>query len=207
VVAFFSVYQRRDRYYLRAKAAGYRARSAFKLLELAQRHRLFSRGDRVIDLGAWPGGWLQVAAQQVGPTGRVIGIDLQRVDPLPETNVQTVVGDIADAVAQQRVVELCGGRADVMLSDLAPKLTGVRDRDVARAQALVQCVLQFAASALRPGGKMVMKLFMSGELPPFVARLHTLFDDVRTTRPEATRKGSTEVYVIASRFRGAVPSS
>jgi 23S rRNA (uridine2552-2'-O)-methyltransferase len=198
------VYQRKDAYYTRAKAVGYRSRAAFKLQQLAQRARLFQRGDRVIDVGAWPGGWLQVAAQHVGPTGRVIGVDLQRIEPLPERNVVIVRGDLTAAEVQAQVQSLCDGKADVVLSDLAPKLSGIKARDEAQAQALADCVVSFAKQVLKPGGTLVVKLFMSGDLHGYLAQLRELFQEVKTTRPEATRKASAELYAIARGFRGNV---
>ena len=196
------MYQRKDAYYLRAKTAGYRSRAAFKLDELATRHRLFHRGDRVVDLGAWPGGWLQVAAQHVGPTGRVCGVDLRPIDPLPDTTVTSIVGDVAAESVQEQVAAAVGGHADVLLADLAPKLSGVRDRDAAQAEALAETALRFTVRILKPGGALVIKLFMSENLPRLTTRLRARFRDVRTTRPAATRKGSAEMYAIASGFGG-----
>ncbi len=196
-----SVYQRKDAFYTRAKAVGYRSRAAFKLQQLGQRGHLFRRGDCVVELGAWPGGWLQVAAAEVGPKGRVVGVDLQPIDPLPEANVITLVGDIDVVHTQERIIEACAGKADVLLSDLAPKLTGVRARDEAGTQALAECVLECVEHLLKPGGTLVVKLFMGTALRQYVARLRTMFRDVRLTRPEATRKGSAEIYAIASGHR------
>ena len=196
------MYQRKDAFYVRAKAAGYRSRAAFKLEQLTQRYHLFHRGDRVVDLGAWPGGWLQVVARHVGPSGIVVGVDLQPIDPLPEKNVRTLCGDVTAPDVQRCITDACGGKADVVLSDLAPKLTGVRARDDARAQALAEHTLELAAHILKPGGTLVIKLFMSDALPRYVARLRIVFGHVRTTRPDATRKGSDEMYTIASGFRG-----
>jgi len=196
------VYQRKDAFYTRAKAAGYRSRAAFKLLQLAQHTPLFRRGDHVLDLGAWPGGWLQVAADLVGPTGKVVGIDLQPINPLPQKHVTTQVGDIGDELTQQRIVEACEGRVDVILSDLAPKLSGVRARDEGRTEALALCALALGEEILRPGGKLVMKLFTGEAATRLVRELRARFDVVRTTRPEATRKGSPEIYAIATGFRG-----
>lgn len=198
------MYQRKDTFYTRAKAAGYRSRAAFKLQQLAQRGRLLRRGDCVVELGAWPGGWLQVAAADVGPKGRVVGVDLRAIQPLPETNVVTLVGDISVARTQERILEACDGKADVLLSDLAPKLTGVRARDEAQTQALADGVLQCVERILKPGGKLVVKLFMGRDLPQYVARLRAMFREVHLTRPEATRKGSAEVYAMASGFRGSL---
>ena len=195
------MYRRKDVFYSRAKNAGYRSRAAFKLLQLAERGRLLHPGDHVVDLGAWPGGWLQVAAQLVGPSGKVVGVDLQPIEPLPQRNVVTLVGDIGNEATQHNVARACQGRVDVILSDLAPKLSGIRARDEARAQALAEVALAFAEKLLRPGGTLVVKLFMSEDLPQYVNQLHLRFGDVRTSRLEASRKGSAEVYVVARGFR------
>jgi 23S rRNA (uridine2552-2'-O)-methyltransferase len=201
------VYQRKDAFYTRAKATGYRSRAAFKLEQLCQRGRLLRKGDCVIELGAWPGGWLQVAVQHVGPTGRVVGVDRVPIAPLPEPNVTVVTGDITEVQTQERVARACGAQADLLLSDLAPKLTGVRARDEAHAQDLAECVFQFAERILKPGGKLVVKLFMGPELPRFVTRLRARFRDVRLTRPEATRRESAEIYAVASGFRTAATAA
>ena len=194
------MYRRKDTFYARAKSVGYRSRAAFKLEQLAQQAPLFRKGDRVIDIGAWPGGWLQVAARRVGPSGRVIGVDLQAIDPLPEPNVVTIQGDVTDPSIQERIRALCGGHADVVLSDVAPKLTGVAARDQAQAHALAECALQVAAQMLRPGGTLVVKLFMGPDFQAYLAQVRGMFRDVRTTRPEATRKQSAEIYAIARDF-------
>src|SRR5689334_8527826 len=112
-------YRRKDSYYRRARAAGYRARSAYKLAELDDRYHLLRPGDRVIDLGAWPGGWLQIAVERVGPRGVVVGVDCVPIDPLPEPNVRLVTGDVCDPATVQAVATALGERADVVLSDLA----------------------------------------------------------------------------------------
>ena len=196
------MYQRKDSFYTRAKRAGFRSRAAYKLEELARRYRFFGPGGRVVDLGAWPGGWLQVAGREVGATGLVVGVDLQPIDPLPGVeNVVLIRGDAADPSTLTKILDLCGGPVDVLLSDLAPKLSGIRDRDVANAQALAECAVQVATRLLKNGGTLVIKLFMSDEIASFLARLRTLFEHVRTSRPEATRKGSAEIYAIAAGFK------
>jgi 23S rRNA (uridine2552-2'-O)-methyltransferase len=194
-------YKRKDSYYRRAKTEGFRSRAAYKLQEIAKADRLFRRGDRVIDVGAWPGGWLQVALQFTGSEGRLVGCDLRSIDPLPGP-VTLITGDIAKPEVQRQVLDACGGCANVVLSDLAPQLSGVRDRDEARAAELVDCVLAFAEDALRPGGSLVVKLFMNSSYDAVIKRLRTLFDRVRTTRPDATRKGSAELYAVALGYRG-----
>ena len=126
------MYKRKDAFYKKAKQAGYRSRAAYKLRELSHSFGLLRPGQRVIDLGAWPGGWLQVAAELVGPQGRVIGIDLVPIAPLKTDNVTVIQGDATDPDQQRRLLSLLDGPADILLSDMAPKLSGVRERDEAQ---------------------------------------------------------------------------
>jgi 23S rRNA (uridine2552-2'-O)-methyltransferase len=193
-------YERKDRHYRRAKAAGYRARSAYKLIELDDRHHLLRGGDVVADLGAWPGAWLQVAAERVGPHGRVVGIDLRRIAPLRLPHVTCLVGDVRDPLAVARLADRLGRRATVVLSDLAPKLTGVRETDAARATELAVATLDVVRRVLGAGGTLAMKLFMNSDFPALVARLRADFEQVKTTRPDSTRRGSAEVYAIGHEY-------
>ena len=195
-------YRRKDAYYRRARAAGYRARSAYKLLQLNSRFRLLRRGDVVVDLGAWPGGWLQVALEAVGAKGRVVGVDLVATDPLPAPNLRAVSGDVRDPSTWRTVLERLGRPADVVLSDLAPKLTGIRETDDARSAELVAAVLEMLPAVLRRGGNLLIKLFMGGAFDLTAAELHRCFEDFRTTRPEATRKASAELYGVGRGYRG-----
>ncbi len=195
------VYKRKDSFYLRAKSEGYRSRAAYKLEELNRRYRLFRPGQRVIDLGAWPGGWLQVAAAAVGENGTVVGVDLQAISPFPTPNVFTIQGDVTQPQVLDEILGRCGGKADVVLSDLAPKLSGIRDRDEARGAELFSLATDFASRVLLAHGVFVAKLFMNPSTAERMAELRSSFDDVRTTRPEATRKGSAEIYIIAHGFR------
>jgi 23S rRNA (uridine2552-2'-O)-methyltransferase len=194
-------YQRKDAFYARAKAEGYRSRAAYKLLELARRYQLIRRGDHVVDLGAWPGGWLQVAAELVGPRGIVVGVDLLAIDPLPEACVSTVVGDAADPAVLAQVRERCGGRVDVVLSDLAPKLSGVRDRDAARAAALAEAGLAVAEQLLAPGGRLLMKVF-SGAEAEALALARRIFTTAKLTKPGSSRRESAEMYLVATGRHG-----
>ncbi len=199
-------YRRRDAYYRRARAAGYRARSAYKLSQLDSRFRLLRRGDVVVDLGAWPGGWLQVALEAVGPHGRVVGVDLVAIDPLASPNLRLVGGDVRDPSTWRAVLEHLGRPADVVLSDLAPKLSGIRETDEARSSELVTAVLEMLPTVLRAGGNLLIKLFMGGSFDLATAELHRRFEEFRATRPAATRKASAEVYGVARGYRG-VPAS
>ena len=194
-------YRRKDTYYRRARAAGYRARSAYKLAELDDRFKLLRRGDVVIDLGAWPGGWLQVASERVGAAGEVLGVDIVAVDPLDAPNVRTVTGDVRDPATIEQIVALVGRPADVVLSDLAPKLTGVRSTDEARSAELLDAALASLPALLRPGGTLVLKVFMGPGHRGSVEKVRKAFEDVRTSRSEATRHGSSELYLVARRYR------
>ncbi len=193
-------YQRKDSFYARAKQAGYRSRAAYKLLELARRYQLIRRGDHVVDLGAWPGGWLQVAAELAGPHGIVVGVDLQPIQSLPAP-VTTITGDARDAAVEEALRARCAGRVDLVLSDMAPKLSGIRDRDTAQAVALAEAAVAVAERLLGSGGRLLMKLFTAPETDAIVARLRQRFQSVKLTRPDASRKGSAELYVVALGFR------
>ncbi len=193
-------YQRKDAFYRRAKEEGYRSRAAYKLLEINERYHLIGRGARVLDLGCWPGGWLQVAVSLAGPTGTVVGVDLRETDPLSGAVILT--GDVTDGAVIERLRAAApGGAYDVVIADLSPQLSGVRFRDEARAAELNEIALSVAEALLQPGGSLLMKTFMSGETEGILRRARALFGAVRLTAVEATRKGSAEQYMIAREKR------
>ena len=195
-------YQRKDHFHQRAKAEGYRSRAAYKLAELQKAHRVLRKGQRVVDLGCWPGGWLQVAAQAVGPGGRVVGIDLAETDPLENANTVALVGDFTDPARQAEIREALGGQpADVLLSDAAPKLTGIRDRDRAAEEELLLAVEAALPALLQPGGNLLVKILEGPEAQAIDKRLRSRFERARAVKPKATRKGSTERYLLATGFR------
>jgi 23S rRNA (uridine2552-2'-O)-methyltransferase len=194
-------YQRKDAHYRRARAEGYRARSVYKLAELDRRYRILRRGDAVVDLGAWPGGWLQLALERVGGEGRVVGVDLVAIDTIPAPNVELLRADVRDADTADAILERLGRRADVVLSDLAPKLTGVRATDDARSEELNETTLALLPRLLAPAGRLVMKTFMGAGFEATLRAARARFADVKTTRPDATRRGSSELYVVGLRFR------
>ncbi len=197
-------YKSQDPYYKKAKAEGYRSRAAYKLLELQQRFHIIKAGDVVVDLGAAPGGWLQVAAKLVGHSGLVIGIDLQPIDTVREQNIIVLQGDITSPATQQRIKEHLGAPAHCLLSDLAPRLSGIRDADTARCLELNRTALNVAAQLLNPGGTLVLKSFVNEELQAFTLELKKHFAAVQRTRPEATRQTSSEFYFCAKGFRAYI---
>jgi 23S rRNA (uridine2552-2'-O)-methyltransferase len=197
-------YKLRDTYYKKAKHQGYRSRAAYKLLELQERFRIFKTGQFVVDLGAAPGGWIQVAAMLVGPNGKVIGVDLQRIEPFHQKNIIVAQADITASETEQRIMEYLGRPADSVISDVAPKLTGIRDTDEARSLELNRTALEAAKRLLRAGGSFLIKSFVSEELRIFSAELEQQFGSVQRTRPEASRKGSSEIYFVAKDYQPRV---
>ncbi len=202
------MYERKDAFYTRAKREGYRSRAAYKLEELAKQYKLFRPGARVVDLGAWPGGWMQVVAEAVGPAGCVIGVDLQPIAAISGAlHAKGLQGDITDHKVLDRVIECAGGKVDVVLSDLSPKLSGIRDRDEANSIVLWQIALDVTHRILKPGGTLVVKLFMREATKPYLDQLRLQFREVRSTKPDATRKGSAELYAVAQGFKPPPASS
>ncbi|WP_336362214.1 23S rRNA (uridine(2552)-2'-O)-methyltransferase [Halalkalicoccus salilacus] len=186
----------KDEYYNKAKQQGYRSRSAYKLKQLDDLEDVLSDGDRVVDLGAAPGGWLQVAKERVG-TGKVLGVDFQRIEPLE--GVETIKGDMTNERTRKRIAEQIP-EADVVLSDMAPNMTGEYSLDHARSVHLARQAFETARDVLAPGGDFVVKVFEGQDLAPFRSELEESFEYVRTTSPEASRKKSSEVYLIAKGF-------
>jgi 23S rRNA (uridine2552-2'-O)-methyltransferase len=191
-------YERKDTFYKKAKREGYRARSAYKLIELNRELHFLRPGARVIDLGSWPGGWVQVAAELVGQSGRVVGIDLVALEPLPFSQVTLLQGDATDPIQQEQLLTALGGPADVLLSDMAPKLSGIKEVDETRSMELCRVALTCASTLLRVGGSLLLKVFMGSEYKKFLADLRDVFTTVKVTKPQASRKGSAETYIFAS---------
>jgi 23S rRNA (uridine2552-2'-O)-methyltransferase len=155
----------------------------------------------VADLGCWPGGWLQVAAACVGPSGRVGGVDLAELEPLDLANAFSIQGDLSEPATLQALRDGLGGVADVVLCDAAPKLTGVRATDRAREEALLAAAEAALAVLLRPGGDLLVKLLDCPEAAAFEKRTRSRFSSARLTKPGASRKGSSEKYLLARGFR------
>ena len=197
--------QLNDPYVEEAKRRGYRSRAAFKLTEIDDRYHFLKPGMIVLDLGAAPGGWSQIAAERVGSAegrGQVLAVDLSPIEPLPGVEVLTQDVSADDAPAAIRAA-LKGGRADVVLSDMAAPATGHRSTDHLRVVALVEAALDLAEDVLKPGGTFLAKVFQGGAGGELVARLKRSFAKVHHVKPKASRKESPEVYVLATGFRGA----
>ena len=191
--------QLNDPYVARAKREGYRSRAAFKLLEIDEKYNLLKPGQRVVDLGAAPGGWAQIAARKVGAKGRVVGIDLLHIDPLP--GVDFIELDFLDESAPAQLMELLGGPADVVMSDMAANTTGHKKTDHLRIMGLAEAAHDFAAHILKPGGTFVAKVLRGGTERTLLDLLKRDFVKVRHVKPEASRADSAEMYVVATGFR------
>jgi 23S rRNA (uridine2552-2'-O)-methyltransferase len=189
--------QLNDPYVAAAKAQGLRSRAAFKLIELDDRYHLIARGARVLDLGAAPGGWSQVAVMR--GAGRVLGLDLLAMDPVP--GAIFLQGDFQDAAIAEQLPALLGGPADLVLSDMAPNTTGHTATDHVRIVALAELAHDFARGLLAPGGAFVAKVFQGGTERGMLDALKRDFTQVRHAKPPASRKESSELYVIATGFR------
>jgi 23S rRNA (uridine2552-2'-O)-methyltransferase len=190
----------KDHYYNKAKQEGYRARSAYKLQQLDETAGLLGEGRTVVDLGAAPGGWLQVAAERVGPEGRVIGVDRQRIDDVErgDAPVETIRGDITDDSTVDAIRDAVGeGGADVVLSDMAPNMSGEYDLDHARSVHLARQAHAVALEVLEAGGDLAAKVFDGRDLENLVADVEADFEYVRQVRPEASRDESSELYLVA----------
>jgi 23S rRNA (uridine2552-2'-O)-methyltransferase len=196
-------YQRKDSYHQRAKREGYRSRAAYKLEEIQRAQRLLRPGQRVADLGCWPGGWLQVASAAVGARGRVVGVDRVEIEPLfKNENVIAIRGDLAEPRVCEDILQALGGPADVMLCDAAPKLTGVRATDCAREAALLEAVEAALPALLRPGGSLLLKILEGPDAQRVERRIRGRFERARGVKPRASRKGTTERYLLARGYRG-----
>ncbi|MFT3836812.1 MAG: RlmE family RNA methyltransferase [Myxococcaceae bacterium] len=194
-------YNPKDHFFRKAKQEGLRARSAFKIDEIAKRFPIFSRGQTVLDLGAAPGGFLQIIAEAVGPKGTVIGVDLAAIPSIGRPNVKTAVLDVLADDFGQKLLELHKGNFDVVVSDLAPKTTGIHSTDEARSLNLAGIALDLAKTRGKPGGHFVAKLFMGGDFDSFRNTVRESFEEVKVVRPEATRGASMEVYLVGLRRR------
>jgi len=192
--------QLNDPYVAEAKRLGLRSRAAFKLIELDERFKLLSRGAAVADLGCAPGGWCQVALERVGASGHVVGIDIQEVEPI--AGVDLILGDIMEDEALAMLTEALGGKADVVLSDMAAKATGHKQTDHLRTMALAEAAYDFAARVLKPGGAFVAKVLQGGTEKELLDLLKRDFAKVAHAKPPSSRKGSSEMYVVATGFRG-----
>lgn len=194
--------KRQDRYYREAKTSGYRSRSSFKLIQIDAKWRIIRTGDIVVDLGAAPGGWLQVTAERVGASGFVLGVDLDPIVPLGTANVRTIQGDLTSPTVLARVAEILPRRADVLLSDAAPHVSGNWILDQARQLYLAQKSLEACKEILRLGGHVIIKVFQGSDYENLLKQARSAFRQVSVNKPPASRGSSSEVYLVCRGFLG-----
>ena len=195
--------RKRDYYYQKAKAENYRSRATYKLSEAAKKYHFIRRGDVVVDLGAAPGGWIQAARKIVGKTGFVLGVDLKPIEPFPQEYVRTIVADFTAPEALQQILDFLPRKADVVLSDASPNISGIWELDNARQIDLAAQALRLALSVLRPSGDFFVKVFEGNMLPGFVKTVKKHFDVVKVVKPKASRAKSSEMYLLAMNLKQA----
>jgi 23S rRNA (uridine2552-2'-O)-methyltransferase len=193
--------QLKDPYVARAKREGFRSRAAFKLIEVDDKFHLLKAGARVVDLGAAPGGWSEIAAHRIGAGGRVIALDILEMKPI--VGVEFLQLDFLDNAAPERLKKMLGGKVDVVLSDMAANATGHRKTDHLRIMALAEAATHFAREVLAQGGSFLCKVLQGGTEADLLAELKRDFATVKHVKPPASRTDSAELYLLAKGFRGA----
>jgi 23S rRNA (uridine2552-2'-O)-methyltransferase len=190
-------FKRKDGFYYKAKRERLRSRAAFKIEQLHQRHQLFRKGSRILELGAAPGGWMQIIARLVGPQGLIIGIDLLPITGLEQAPCHTIQADILAAELMEKIKAITTRKFDGVISDIAPNLSGIKIADQLRSQELTSQALELAATFLQPGGFFLCKVFQQEGLKAFQREVGRKFKKVILTKPEASRKSSAELYLVA----------
>ena len=196
--------RRSDHYYRKAKRENYRSRASYKLMQIDERFHILRKGMRVADLGAAPGGWLQVAKERVGD-GVVVGVDLDPIRPME--GVTTIRGDMTEQATVERLIEALGGEADVVISDMSPNISGNYHMDHARSIDLCMHAIGVSDRVLRKGGSLVMKVFMGDMMKDLRREVNARFDNVKVHSPPASRSSSSEVYIVAKGHRGKPTST
>jgi 23S rRNA (uridine2552-2'-O)-methyltransferase len=196
--------RKKDQFHRLAKARGFRSRAAFKLLQITKRYHFIKTGQRVLDLGAAPGGWLQAAHDVVGDKGFVFGVDKQAIAPLPYANVITMVGDITQAELVLEIKGRVGQSFDVVLSDLSPNVSGVWEVDHARQIDLARSAVKLGRQLLRSSGNMLVKVFQGSETKEFETEMRGMFREFRIVKPAASRPESAELYFLGLGFSSDV---
>ncbi len=193
----WEVDRKKEHYYKMAKKEKYRSRASYKLLQLNKKFRIIKPRDYVVDLGAAPGGWSQVALEIVGKDGKVVAVDLQRIKPFEHENFIQITGDFTKRETIEKIEDSLGWNADVVLSDAAPKLTGIKDIDQLRSIDIVENALKIADIVLKIDGSMIIKVFQGEGFQSLLKKIKKEFKTVKTTKPPSSKKGSVEMYIIA----------
>jgi len=193
--------RKKDYYYRKAKEEKFRSRAAYKLLQAVKKYKFMKRGDVVVDLGAAPGGWIQASRRIVGKEGFILGVDLKPIEPFDEDNILTIVADITDSRTPENIKNLLPRPADVVISDVSPKISGIWEVDHARQIDLALNSLKIACKVLKKDGNFFVKVFEGDMLNDFMNKLKENFSYVKLVKPKASRAKSSEIYVLALGLR------
>jgi 23S rRNA (uridine2552-2'-O)-methyltransferase len=196
--------RKRDYYYKKAKEEKYRSRATYKLFQAIEKYHFIERGDVVVDLGAAPGGWVQAARKIVGTKGFVLGVDLKPIEPFRQDNVRTIIGDINDQETHEQILAMLPRKADTVISDASPNISGIWEVDHARQIDLAQQALKIALKTLRPPGNFMVKVFEGDLLGDFIKKMKEHFEVVRIIKPMASRAKSSELFLLGMRLKEAV---
>jgi 23S rRNA (uridine2552-2'-O)-methyltransferase len=189
--------RKREYYYKKAKAENYRSRAIYKLVQANEKHGFIKRNDVVVDLGAAPGGWIQAARKMVGKHGFVLGVDLKPIEPLTQEYIRTIIADLTEPGVEEQILSFLPRKADVVISDAAPNITGVWEVDHARQVDLAHKAMEIAQLILKPNGNFFVKVFEGDLLNDFIQTVKQHFDFVKIMKPQASRAKSSEMYILA----------
>jgi len=193
--------RKRDYYYKKAKEEKYRSRASYKLFQAVEKYHFIKKEDVVVDLGAAPGGWGQAARKIVGKKGFVLGVDLKTIEPFPEHNVRTIIGDITEQETLEQVCDVLPTKADVVISDASPNISGIWEIDHARQMDLAQHSLKIALETLMPSGNFFVKVFQGDMLDDFIKKVEKHFEVVKIIKPKASRAKSSELFILGMRLK------
>jgi 23S rRNA (uridine2552-2'-O)-methyltransferase len=193
--------RKRDYYYKKAKEEKYRSRAAYKLFEAVQKYHFIKRGDVVVDLGAAPGGWVQAARKIVGGKGFVLGVDIKPLEPFLQNNVRTIIADIAEQETIAQILQMLPRKADAVISDASPNISGIWEVDHARQIDLAQHSLKIALETLRGSGNFFVKVFQGDLLDDFIQKMKKHFEIVKIVKPKASRTKSSEIFLLGMRLQ------
>ena len=193
--------RKRDYYYKKAKEEKYRSRAAYKLLQTIEKYHFIKEGDVIIDLGTAPGGWTQAARKIAGTRGFVLGVDIRPVEPFAEHNVRTIAGDITEPEIAQQIMEFLPRKADALISDVSPNISGIWEVDHARQIDLAQQAMNISLETLKPAGNFFVKVFQGDMLDDFAGKVKNNFQTVKVIKPKASRGKSAEMFILATELK------
>jgi 23S rRNA (uridine2552-2'-O)-methyltransferase len=193
--------RKKDYYYKKAKEEKYRSRASYKLIQAMKKYDFIKYGDVVIDLGAAPGGWIQVAKRIIGNKGFILGVDLKPIEPFPQSYARTIVGDMTEQETLEQILELLPRKADAVISDASPNISGIWEVDHARQIDLAQRALEIVFETLRPNGNFLVKAFQGDLLDDFIKKMKKHFETVKISKPAASRAKSSEIFILGLHFK------